>query len=108
VFNDPLKLYSNGSGGEIYFGTELTAKSLTVFGSGHTSTYTANQSFSTGLVLNDSLKVQGNISISTTSGNLIFGQSGFPYYVGGSVSSTNTADTLTLTAGNFGDVLFIS
>ncbi|MDZ4127558.1 MAG: hypothetical protein U1E02_25840, partial [Hydrogenophaga sp.] len=108
VMDNPLKLYANGVGGEIYFGTDLSAQSLVLFGSGNTTTYTGTYNYANGQVLNDSLRIEGNVSVTTGSGNMSFGQAGFPYYIVGGVTSPNVNDTLTLTANGGGNINFIS
>jgi len=43
TLNAPVVLYSDGPGGEILIGTDLTAPSLLIFGSGSTTTLSGNR-----------------------------------------------------------------
>ena len=111
VFNDPLKLYSNGAGGEIYFGTDLTAKSLILFGSGHTTTFTDTGSayefiLGTQAIYNDSIRIDGDVGIQVTSGSITLGQTGLGHKMFGDANNrTGIADSLTLSAAA-GDITF--
>ena len=105
TLNAPTTLYANGQGGEILIGTNLTAPSLLVFGSGATTTVGGNITLTSGsYTLNDSARISGSRTITAQAGNITFGQSGFPYFVVG--DSLSTTDALTLSAS--GSVNFIS
>jgi hypothetical protein len=109
VFNDPLKMYSNGVGGEIFFGTNLTAQSLILYGSGHTTTFTDTgvayeYNLSTDALFYDSVRVDGNVGIRTTTGSIVVGNLGNKMF-GDTFFHSGVSDTLTLQA-DAGNILF--
>ena len=100
-----LVLYSNGAGGEVHLATDLTAPEITIFGSGHTTTISADSTANAGAyTLNDSARISGARAI-TAVGNIVIGTptadlaSGQKNFVGGDPATTTVADTLTLSAG---------
>jgi hypothetical protein len=100
-----LVLYSNGVGGEVHMATDLTAPEITVYGSGHTTTISADSTANAGAyTLNDSARISGARAI-TAVGNIVIGTptadlaSGQKNFVGGDPATTTVADTLTLSTG---------
>ena len=78
--------------------TDVLAPSLTVFGSGGTTTLAGNVTVTSGSqTSNDSVRVSGGVNVTAQAGNLTFGQSGFAYFVVG--DSTTTTDTTTGAGG---------
>lgn len=91
-----LVLYADGEGGYIRVGSPLVLQSLFVSGSGHTFLLDQNVTSAGAQTINDSVRVDGSRSITTTDGNITLGSPASNHYLGG--NSVSTVDTLTLSA----------
>jgi hypothetical protein len=67
VFNHDLVLKNPLPGGEIFIDSALSTDSLTIFGSGHTTTLSASSTTANDVLISDSVAINGTISI--TAGN---------------------------------------
>ncbi len=93
-----LVLWADGTGGEVRLASPLLAPSLEINGSGHTTTLSADQSVAVGsFSINDSLRVDGQRSITAAAGSILLGGNS-THFLGG--NSALTVDTLTLSAAN--------
>ena len=108
VFSDSLVLRTPQPGGEIFLDAELTVGgSLTIFGSGNTTTISMDQTSATTILINDSIIVDGAITLTAgtggSAGDVTLGTFGFGHTLNAAATGTNT---LAIDAQNGGDVRF--
>jgi hypothetical protein len=101
TMKDDVVFFTNGEGGEVMIGTDFVAPSLTIFGSGNTTTLMADATASAGgIAVNDSLRVRGDRVLTALAGGILLGGDGL-HFLGG--DGAGSLDRLTLDA-NGGDV----
>jgi hypothetical protein len=100
---DTLVLNSPMAGGEININDDLTGgddASLVIYGSGNTTTFSANASMAVDISIADSVEIDGDITLvagTSGSGNIELGST-VDHYLRG--NGDGSADQLTLTANN--------
>jgi len=98
-----LVIWADGPGGEVLISSALDAPSITIHGSGHTTTVSANSNAATGNnIIADSIRISGERTISAANGSISLGGN-LTHWLGG--DSAATVDKLTLSAPN-GNITF--
>ncbi|HEY9107189.1 MAG TPA: hypothetical protein VIN58_10975, partial [Roseateles sp.] len=94
---DDLVFYTNGEGGHVDISAKLVAPSLTIYGSGDTTTLAGDMTTAGDIFINDSVRISGHRMLTATNGGITLGGTNLHYLGGDSVATT---DELTLDAGN--------